>query len=161
MICSLFVRGAMAKPLAGPVVLGGVLAVTMATVAAQSVMPSPTVSAGCPSAVELAKALSWPLFAVLIAVLFRQPLTRFFDALGARATKLSVFKVELELVSGAAPTRIPLLEDIQRAPSSAQISDSSRTMLEQMQLTTPADFAVINIGGGDEWLTSRLYIAAA
>jgi len=64
-------------------------------------------------------------------------------------------------VSGAAPTRIPLLEDIQRAPSSAQISDSSRTMLEQMQLTTPADFAVINIGGGDEWLTSRLYIAAA
>jgi hypothetical protein len=33
-------------------------------------------------------------------------------------------------------------------------------MLEQVQSTTPADFATIALGAGEEWLTSRLYIAA-
>jgi hypothetical protein len=33
-------------------------------------------------------------------------------------------------------------------------------MLDQAQSTLPADFAVINLGSGQEWLTSRLYIAA-
>jgi hypothetical protein len=33
-------------------------------------------------------------------------------------------------------------------------------MLEQAQLNQLADFAVINLGSGDEWLTSRLFIAA-
>ena len=33
-------------------------------------------------------------------------------------------------------------------------------MLEQVQSTTPADFATIALGAGDAWLTSRLYIAA-
>ena len=33
-------------------------------------------------------------------------------------------------------------------------------MLEQAQSTLPADFAVINLGSGQEWITSRLFIAA-
>lgn len=33
-------------------------------------------------------------------------------------------------------------------------------MLEQAQSTEPADFSLIALGQGDEWLTSRLFIAA-
>jgi hypothetical protein len=82
-------------------------------------------------------------------------------ALGARVSKLSVFKVELELVPAAsAAVSTPLLDDIRSATTSATISDSSRMMLDQVQTGTQADFAMIAIGEGKEWLTSRLYIAA-
>jgi len=138
------------------------LAATVTELFAQSgVAQLPIAAASGSVAVEVAKALAWPLVAFVAALVFREPLTRFVEALGARTTKLSVFKVELELAAGAAPAKLPLLEDIQHAPSSAEISDSSRMMLEQAQSTEPADFAVINLGDGDEWLTSRLYIAAA
>jgi hypothetical protein len=32
-------------------------------------------------------------------------------------------------------------------------------MLEQVQSGTPADYAVIALGDGREWITSRLYVA--
>jgi len=44
--------------------------------------------------------------------------------------------------------------------SSAEMNDSERLMLEQVQIGAPADYAVIGLGEGKEWLTSRLYIAA-
>ena len=42
----------------------------------------------------------------------------------------------------------------------ASIADSTRMILEQAQSTMPADYAVIDLGAGEEWLTSRLFIAA-
>lgn len=85
--------------------------------------------------VDLATALSWPAFGVLAVFLFRKPLAQFFDAVRARATKFSVLNVGVELTSGIAAAPIPLLEDIQCAPSSTQISDSARAMPEQVQET--------------------------
>jgi hypothetical protein len=109
--------------------------------------------------IELVKALAWPLIALFIAIAYRRPLTLFIGALGSRVTKLSLFKVELELKPAAA-TSTPLLDDIRTATSSAAVSDSSRAMLEQAQSTAPADFAIIALGEGTEWLTSRLFVAA-
>jgi hypothetical protein len=127
---------------------------------------SPTAPVGSPAApvgspaVELVKTLAWPIVVLLIAVGFRKSIGLFLSALGSRITKLSVFKVELELVPATAATTYPLLDDIRTATNSAMISDSSRTMLEQVQSSNPADFAVVALGDGKEWLTSRLYIAA-
>jgi hypothetical protein len=111
-------------------------------------------------AVDLMKALAWPMVALLIAAVFRKPISVFVSALGTRITKLSLFKVELELVPAMAATTTPLLDDIGTAANSAAISDSSKLMLEQVQSGTPADFAAVALGSGNEWLTSRLYIAA-
>ncbi len=58
-------------------------------------MPS---SSGTLSVVELVKALAWPIVALVIAGGFRRPIAQFVSALGSRITKLSLFKVELELV---------------------------------------------------------------
>jgi len=121
--------------------------------------PAPAAAASGPI-VELVKALAWPLVALLVAAVFRRPISVFVSALGSRITKLSLFKVELELLPATAATTTPLLDDIRTATSPATISDSSRAMLEQVQSATPADFAVIAIGEGREWLTTRLYIAA-
>jgi hypothetical protein len=133
---------------------GGAAAQSVGTPVTSAITPS------CPPSVELVKALAWPVIAAGIAVLFRKPLQEFVGALGTRITKLSVFKVEFELVPAATAAASPLLDDIRTATTPAAISDSSRAMLEQLQSQTPANFAEINIGIGDEWLTSRLYIAA-
>ena len=122
--------------------------------------PAPAALAANSPAVELVKALAWPLAGLVIAVVFRQPITLFMSALGSRITKLSVLKVEFELVPAAAATTTPLLDDIRSATNPAVISNSTRMMLEQVQSGSLADFAVVALGAGQEWLTSRLYLAA-
>ena len=138
----------------------GSLAVCDVMAQAPALVPAMPLSAGTTSAVELVKALAWPVVALLLAAGFRRPITQFLGALGSRITKLSLFKVELELVPAAAATVTPLLDDIRTATSPAAIKDSSRMLLEQVQSGTPADYALVSIGLGEEWLTSRLYIAA-
>jgi hypothetical protein len=133
---------------------------------AQGAPPSPAVPAPqCPAVVEIVKAIAWPLFALVIALALREPILRAAAAVGKRVTKVSAFNVSLELAAatstGANATPMPLLEDIQHASSAALISDSARMMFDQVQATEHADYSVIDIGAGDEWLTSRLFIAAA
>jgi hypothetical protein len=109
----------------------------------------------------VASAVAWPLTTVIIMLVFRRPLGDFFRGLAARVTKFSVFKVELELATTTPSTaESPLLDDIRSATTVAPFNDSSRSMLEQAQSTVPADFAVIDIGTGENWITSRLFIAA-
>jgi len=109
---------------------------------------------------DLARALAWPLTALAIAVIFRKPLSQFVSAIGGRANKLSVFKIEVELASASAPTSAPLLDYIRTVANVAPVADSSNQLLEQVTSTEPADFAVISIGEGKEWITSRLFVAA-
>ena len=115
---------------------------------------------GVGALVELSKSLAWPLVALIVAVWFREPIGDFIGDIGGRISKLSVFSLQFELAAAKSSTTTPLLDDIRAATSSAQVSDSSRMMLEQAQSTEPADFSLIALGQGDEWLTSRLFIAA-
>src|SRR5262245_43722653 len=110
--------------------------------------------------VELVKALAWRGSTLSAAVIFYRPICQFLEAIGARATKLSVFKVEVELIAGAKSSASPSLEDIKN-PERVFIGDSSPRLFEAVKDATPADYALIEIGNGDEWLTSRLFIAAA
>jgi hypothetical protein len=114
-----------------------------------------------PPWIEFARVTSWPVTALVLAFAFRRRLAEFVAALGARVTKLSVFKVEIELIPATSATSTSLLAEIKADPTSASISDSSRMMLDQVQMGTPADYANIDLGTGDEWLTSRLFIAVA
>ena len=136
----------------------GALAACDVMAQAPASAPATPASTGALSVVELVKALAWPIVALVIAGGFRRPIAQFVSALGSRITKLSLFKVEL--VPASAATITPLLDDIRTATNPAAISDSSRMMLEQVQSGTPADYALVSLGQGEEWLTSRLYIAA-
>ncbi len=121
-----------------------------------AIPPSPS-----PPWVAVVSALAWPVAAIIVAVAFRRPLGDFFRGLATRVTKLSVFKVELELAAAPSAGASPLLDDIRTATAPAAISDSSRAMLDQAQSTLPADLAIISLDFGEAWLTSRLFIAAA
>jgi hypothetical protein len=127
---------------------------------AETAAGTPPVAAPGDPRIELAKALAWPVVALLIATLFRRPISAFMSVIGRRITKFSIFKLEIELPPATAATITPLLDDIRNATTPAEINDSSRMMLEQVQSAMPADYATIALGEGDAWLTSRLYIAA-
>jgi hypothetical protein len=122
----------------------------------QSSAPAPP-SGG--AIVELVSVLAWPVAALIIAAIFRRPLSALVTALGGRITKLSLFKVELELVPAETATA-PLLDEIRNAAIGAHIGDSAGMLLRQVQEGSPVQFAVVNLGRGEDWLTSRLYLAA-
>jgi hypothetical protein len=124
-------------------------------------IPQAAAPVPCDPWVEIVRSIAWPLSALIMALVFRRAIGAFVSALGTRVTKLSLFKVELELVPASSATSTPLLDDIRTVTTSAQINDSSRMMLEQVQAGGPADYAKIALGKGDEWLTSRLFIGAA
>ena len=128
----------------------------------QSLPIAAPLAAPAPSSpfIGLLNVIAWPVVALVIGAMFRKPFSAFVVALGGRITKLSMFKVELELVPAGTAAATPFLENIRKAISGAEINDSSQMMLEQVELRTPADFAIIQLGDGDEWLTSRLFIAA-
>lgn len=115
--------------------------------------------ASAPWIVQLIALLAWPVAAVFVALLFRKPLSALVSAIGGRVTKLSLFKVEIELAPSDAATT-PLLDELKRAAIGTQAGDSSAMTLRQLQEGTPAQFALIDLGAGEEWLTSRLYITA-
>jgi hypothetical protein len=114
---------------------------------------------------ELARALAWPIAAIVVAFLLYAPFKLFVVAIGGRITKLSlpkILEIELPPAKAAAPL---LLDDLRAATTGAkirgiEIRDSSRAVLEQVQSTEPADYALIALGQGDKWLTSRLFISA-
>ena len=139
-----------------------IVAIITGTLLVTTALAEPVVAPGIPNnpLVDLIKALAWPAAALIMAQLFRRPLTAFLGAIGGRITKLSLFKVELELVQARSATSTPLLDEIRSGAIAAPIANSSRSMQQQVQSTAPADYAVIAIGQGDAWLTSRLYIAA-
>ena len=114
-----------------------------------------------PSWVEALKAVAWPVAALLLAGTLRAPFGRFLEAIGPRITKLSAFRIELELEAGARPTSALLLDEIRAVAGPAPVADSSAALNIAIQDTTPADYALIIIGEGREWLTSRLFIAAS
>ena len=128
-------------------------------VTANAAAPPAPAAQALPWEVHLAGNLAWPLAAVVIALTFWKPLSAFIGSIGSRITKLSVMSVGIELTPATSATDTPLLNEVGDAQA-AQISDSSGSMLEQVQIERPADFAIIDIGEGNEWLTSRLYVAA-
>jgi hypothetical protein len=111
-------------------------------------------------------ALAWPIATLAIAVAFRRPLADLLTGMSTRITKLSVFKVEFELSVVPTPAPTALLDEVRDMTVPAKLNDSYPTTLQQELFgdqgsIAKADFAVINLGSGTSWLTSRLFIAAA
>jgi hypothetical protein len=108
--------------------------------------------------VEIVGYLAWPAAALLMVLMLRRPIAALVGAIGGRITKLSVFKVELELLPVERATA-PLLDELRDVAKETPLGDSSGALLKQVA-GEPAEYAVVDLGAGDEWLTSRLYIAA-
>jgi hypothetical protein len=122
-------------------------------------------------AAELAKALAWPATALVGLVVLRHPIADFLRDISKRITKLSVFKVEIELAR-LVKQRPNLVANIQRLSTTAlpdpQVDATvSATNISEIAAgiarAASTDYLVVEVGGTDEkeWQTSRLFLLAA
>lgn len=112
----------------------------------------------------MVQSLAWPLVALAALVLLRKPLAAALETVARRAGKLDLRVVTIELRPEISPDwgvdiageRVDL-----RHLTSDQVFDSySYTLFEQIGRGAPTDVAVMDLGKGHEWLTSRLYLFA-
>jgi hypothetical protein len=110
-------------------------------------------------------AILWPLVTVVALVLFRRPLTRLASEIAVRTTKVS-FKgvsVEFQRLTPLAPawsvsSWSAAAQNVHTLTSSELFDSYSSTLFDQLLHSKDADYAVVDLGRGEEWLTSRLYI---
>ena len=77
----------------GHCLIGGTLFVLLTcSVYAQTAATTAPVAAPADPTIELAKALAWPIVALLIAAHFRRPISVFLNVIGRRITKFSIVK---------------------------------------------------------------------
>jgi hypothetical protein len=112
--------------------------------------------------VEILKVLVWPLVAAVALYLLRVPLLDLVESIARRTRKVSFHEISIELAT------LPELSSSWSAGAadgrqltSAQVFDSfSQALFQELLNPAPADYAVVNLGEGQKWLTSRLFIFA-
>ncbi|HEY5022079.1 MAG TPA: hypothetical protein VII30_06285 [Gemmatimonadaceae bacterium] len=105
-------------------------------------------------------AAAWPIVVLIGLFLYRDALSTFLQGVSARITKLSVFKVEVELAVATDRRYEFVLNELRNTSQQAIIYDSASALLESVKDTTPADYSIIDLGEGGEWITTRLFLAA-
>ena len=110
--------------------------------------------------VDLLKTFAWPLVVGFALYLFRRPIIELVSQIIKRAKRLSVYSVSVDLASleELTPPWSVGTVDV-RQLTSAEIFDSySDTLFTELLSTQISDFAIVDLGKGKEWLTSRLYV---
>ena len=112
--------------------------------------------------VSLLQVLLWPAILLSLLFIFRKPIGRFVEQAVPRISRLSllnVFDVELREVAelntqGSGVGSATIQELVQRP----YFESSMPSMLSQLEDPSASDCALIDLGKGDEWLTSRLFL---
>ncbi len=119
---------------------------------------------------DVVRAVAWPIAAIALVILARRQIGDLVNALSGRLSSVSVAGVGIEFAKlEAVDTTSELLAAIRQpieanqftaragAPSPSLIGNL-KDMIRQGSRT---DYAIIDLGDGRRWLTSRLYIFAA
>jgi hypothetical protein len=112
--------------------------------------------------IHLLGAIAWPAVVAIAIIALRKPVAAFLEGLAPRITKLSAFKIDIELKEGAELKRWspPILDEIRQPLAAATVGDSSSQLMDAIVQETSTDYALVDLGGGSEWLTSRIFILA-
>jgi hypothetical protein len=108
-------------------------------------------------------ALLWPLAVAAILVLYRKEIPELLKSLLKKVSKFEVGGISIELAATKAfvPNFSAGALDLRKEGQSTKVNDSTaKNFLSQLREGGSGDHAVADLGGGDHWLTSRLYIMA-
>jgi hypothetical protein len=142
--------------IAGAVAAGALLWLTWPTLSAAR---HRLATASGQRVVDIIKYAAWPAVAALSIMLLRTQLAGFVTALAQRANKVSVFNIEIELAEVSQLHSSSPSTAIQEIKTAFLGGDSSGSLAKNLD-GPPVDFAVVDLGTGTEWLTSRVYIVA-
>lgn len=111
--------------------------------------------------IDVGRVLAWPLVALVALVVLRKPVGAMLSDVGKRATKLSLFQfaVELATVPELAPQwNVPNAGDVRQLTRADVFDSYTTTLFQQLAIAGASDYITVDLGAGDQWLTSRLYI---
>lgn len=138
---------------------------TTVTTASPSPPPSSVPASPFMETAAILNALAWPIAVTLVALILREKLPAIGRTLLSRVTEVGFAGFSLKLAE--AKSFDPKLSapevafDLRSGATAAQVNDSSVwNFSHQLQEFDSADYAIITLGEGKEWLTSRLYIMA-
>jgi hypothetical protein len=109
---------------------------------------------------DLVSAIAWPVVVAAALIAFYEPLSEFVRELPRRATKIKAFQFEFDLPSLAEAHVGSFIAEIRELKPADQFMSSVMALVAQLQTAGPMDYAVIDLGDGDRWLNSRLFIFA-
>ncbi len=107
-------------------------------------------------------ALAWPLVVAIALITFRRPLSEFLKEVARRATKFSItqhFSFELPEVSRPTLDQYLQFQSFAEGLIGAEGADS-RSILLSLWGDKAIDYMIVDLGSGEKWLTSRLFIFA-
>ena len=111
------------------------------------------------------RAVVWPIVVVVVVYLLREKIPALVKGLAGRITKLDIAGVTLEFAKAKefnpefASATAGL--DLRHRASAVEVNDSTAgTFINQLRDPAAADYAIVRLGAGDQWLSSRLYIMA-
>jgi hypothetical protein len=110
--------------------------------------------------ISLIQSLAWPITTLVGLFYFRRPLHKLIEELPGRASKISIldFSIELAKVPELATTWSAAGVDIRRLSAAGMFDSNTHDLIQQISSSGAADYAVIDIGDEDQWLTSRLFL---
>jgi hypothetical protein len=110
--------------------------------------------------IEVSRAVAWPAFAAFALHQLRAPLGGFLEAIGHRATKIGAFNVSVELAQSVLrPVALPQLDPLKK--DGLQVQEPGSLSFFNFASDKRVPDVIINLGAGNEWLTSRLFLIAA
>jgi hypothetical protein len=113
----------------------------------------------------LVGAFIWPIVLLILFRIYRKQLPGLVKGLTGRLSKVEFAGISIELAKAKAfvPEWVGPSGalDLRHKATSFQVYDSTaRTFLTQLTEKGTGDYAEVNLGAGDKWLTSRLFIMA-
>jgi hypothetical protein len=107
------------------------------------------------------EAVAWPIVVAVTLFVSRNSLGKFIAEIGKRITKLSIgdYEVELSVMPEIAANSVSNFDVMELLPSRVFDSGASE-LFRQLAVPDKADYAIIDLGDGKKWLSSRLYIFA-
>lgn len=116
--------------------------------------------------IDLVQALAVPVTVLVAVLVLHRPIGVFLENIGGRLSKLSIGKLSIEL-SAATELRPAWRVDMGnnsfdvRQLSPADVFDSyADSLLRQLEDPTPLDYVTVDLGVGQSWLSSRLFLFA-
>jgi hypothetical protein len=105
-------------------------------------------------------AFAWPLVTLVILYLYREALGKFLVTISARATEIGIGSwatIKLPEVKEATNTPVDVIREIE---TDKWQESSTQWFKEFSDSPAPSEYALIDLGDGNQWITSRLFIFA-
>jgi hypothetical protein len=111
--------------------------------------------------IESLSHFAWPLAIVIVLLVYRTAISRFLSVISQRASEISIGS----WASFKLPTlsETPLDQDVSdfKQVEGSMLTESYKTELfKQFRSSRKDEYAVINVGEGQEWISSRLFVFA-